>query len=472
MATIEEVSVMIVSNASQGHINPTLRFAKRLISKGVHVTIVTTQLVRDRMLKYNNVTSTNTNSQNSQNKQIQFEFFSDGLSLDFDREKNTEIFINSMRTSSLITNLAKTRDYYCIIVDPVLLTNIQNLAIQLEIPVAFLWMQPCATFSISYRYFSNINSFPNLDDPNEKVELPGLPLLKVRDFPTYMLPSFPQHNRQIMVDMCQACDNNVKWVLANTIYEWEEECVKSMSNLSPVYTIGPLVSEFILGENEKNNVSMNMWNAEDSCIDWLDNKPNSSVIYIAFGSIIELKQKEVDNIAMALKNSKKSFLWVIKPKLKGYEKDATKLPIGFLEETNGRGLVVTWCQQEKVLSHPALACFMTHCGWNSTVESVSSGVPLIGYPFWLDQPTIAKIIVKEFGNGVTLNFEVNEVPSVEEIERCIKEIMDGPNAKEIKNKAIEMKEIARKALVEGGSSDKSIDQFVKDLVHAHNFARA
>jgi len=479
MATMEEVSVMIVSNAAQGHINPTLRFANRLISKNVHVTIVTTELVQNRILNAHNVPSTTLNQQPSQNKQIQFEFFSDGLSLDFDREKNSETFINSMKTigaknmSTLITNLAKVRDYYCIIVDPVLLTDIENVSNELNIPVAFLWMQPCATFSISYRYFRNVNSFPDLNNPNEIVQLPGLPLLKVRDFPTYMLPSFPPHCRQIMVDMCQACDTNVKWVIANTVYEWEVEGVKSMSSLSPVYTVGPLVSDFMIGKNDvSNNNMINMWNVEDSCIDWLNNKPNSSVIYIAFGSIVVLTQKEVDNIANALRNSKKSFLWVIKPTLKGSENDATEFPKGFLEETKGRGLVVTWCNQEKVLSHPSVGCFLSHCGWSSMVESVTAGVPVIGYPYWLDQPTIAKIIVKQFDNGVILNYEVNEVPSVEEIERCIKEVMEGQEAKEIKKRAMDLKVSVKKALEEGGSSDKSIDQFINDVVDAHNLAKA
>jgi len=288
-----------------------------------------------------------------------------------------------------------------------------------------------------------------------------------------MLPSFPPHCRQIMVDMCQACDTNVKWVIANTVYEWEVEGVKSMSSLSPVYTIGPLVSDFMIEKNDvSNNNMINMWNVEDSCIDWLDNKPNSSVIYIAFGSIVVLTQKEVDNIANALKNSKKSFLWVIKPTLKGSENDATEFPKGFLEETKGRGLVVTWCNQEKVLSHPAVACFLSHCGWSSMIESVTAGVPVIGYPYWLDQPTIAKIIVKQFENGVILNYEVNEVPSVEEIERCIKEVMEGQEAKEIKKRAVDLKVSVKKALEEGGSSDKSIDQFINDVVDAHNLAKA
>ncbi|XP_027362647.1 UDP-glycosyltransferase 84B2-like [Abrus precatorius] len=470
MSTEEKVKVIIVSAALQGHINPSVRFATRLISKGVHVTIVTTELARDRLLKNNVSTTANPNSQN---QEIQFEFFSDGLSLDFDRDKDMKTFISSLHTigsknlSSLITNLTKCQNYSCLIVDPLLHSAI-DIAADLGIPSALLWMQPCALYSISYRYFKNIDSFPNLEDPNEKVQLPGLPVLEVRHLPSYMLPSTPLHIRQVMVDTCQVWDK-VKWVFAISFYELEEEIVDSMNSLSPIYPIGPLVSEFLLGEKEQKAVSMNMWNVDGSCLEWLDSKPSSSVIYISFGSVIVLSQKQVDNIATALKNSNKAFLWVIKPAEKGSENDAAKLPSGFLEETKGRGLVVTWCQQEKVLMHPSVACFVTHCGWNSMLETVTAGVPVIAYPKWLDQPTNAKIIVQKFQNGVVLNSGEDGIASVEEIERCIKEVMEEPSAKEIKNRAIELKAGARKALDEGGSSDKNINHFINDLKNVTNF---
>ncbi|XP_061340917.1 UDP-glycosyltransferase 84B2-like [Gastrolobium bilobum] len=467
MATEEQVNVLMVSSALQGHINPTLKFAKRLISKGVNVTIVTTEMARDRI--YN---APNTTNPHFHNQQIKFEFFSDGLSLDFDRNKDMQGFVDSLRTtasknlSSLINNLTKGQNYSCMIVDPILPSSI-NIAADNGIPCALLWMQPCALYSISYRYYRNIDSFPNLDDPNEKVQLPGLPMLEVRDIPTYMLPSSPLFGHQIMMDLCQASDK-LKWVFAASFYELEEETVKSMASLTPVYPIGPLVSEFMLGEKENNAVGMSIWNVDDSCLEWLDNKPASSVIYVAFGSIIVLSQKQVDNIAMALKNSNKAFLWVIMPPEKGSENDAPELPHGFLEETKGRGLVVKWCQQEKVLMHPAVACFMSHCGWNSILETLAAGVPVIGYPKWLDQPAIAKLVVKKFQTGVIMNCGEDGVPSAEEMERCIKVVMEGPSAQEIKKRAMEMKEAARKAVEEGGSSDKNINQFVNDLKNVNH----
>lgn len=298
----------------------------------------------------------------------------------------------------------------------------------------------------------NIDSFPNFEDPNAKVQLAGLPMLEVRELPSFMLPSTPSRHRQIMVDACKACDK-VKWMFLNTFYELEEETMKSVASLNiPVYPIGPLVSEFMFGEEEEKNnvVGVNMWDVQDSCTEWLDKNPPSSVIYLSFGSVVVLSQQMVENIATALKNSNRAFLWVIRPPKKGFENDAANLPLGFLEETKGRGLVVTWCQQEKVLMHPSVACFVSHCGWNSMLEAVVAGVPVIGYPMLLDHPLTAKLVVNKFQNGVVMSRGEHGVASVEEIDRCIEEVMEGTSAREIKQRAMEVKEVAIKALEEGG----------------------
>ncbi|KAK7252799.1 hypothetical protein RIF29_37013 [Crotalaria pallida] len=479
MAIEEKVSVLMVTTALQGHINPMLKFAKRLIPKGVDVTLITTEMARDRMLRYSNnnvstTTTTTTIPHSHQETKIQFEFFSDGLSPDFDRNKDRITFVDTLRTiginnlSNLITNLTKIKghNYSCMIVDTLLPWAV-NVAVEHDIPCALLWLQPCALFSINYHFFMNPELFNNLLDPNVEVQLPGLPLLKVKDLPTYLLPDFPSFGKQIMKDLCQYLDK-VKWVFAISNYELEEDIVKSMASSIAIYPIGPLVSQFMLGEDETNGSNMNMWSAENSCLGWLDEKPPSSVIYIAFGSVIVLSQQQVDNLAIALKNSNKAFLWVIKPAEKGSEDEIPKLPLGFLKETKERGLVVTWCEQEKVLMHPAVACFMTHCGWNSMLETITAGVPIIAYPKWLDQPTNAKVVVEKFRNGVVMSYEQDGIASVHEIEKSIKEVMEGPGAEEINKRAIKMKEASRKALENGGSSHKNINQFVNDLKNVRN----
>ncbi|KAK7263198.1 hypothetical protein RJT34_30785 [Clitoria ternatea] len=467
----KKLHVLMVSMALQGHLNPMFKFAKFLISKGVHVTIATTEDGRYRMLKHTKNNSTNPNSE------IQLEFFSDGLNIDFDRS-DTVSMIKTIREkgsknlSNLIANLTKVHHFSCAIVNPFLPWAI-DVIVEHNIPCALLWIQACAVYSIYYRHFNGTNIFPNLEHPNEKVHLPGLPMLEVRDLPSFMLPSSPCHFRQVMMDLMKAL-SKVKWVFGTSFYEIEEEIVKSMDSLAPIVPIGPLVSPFLLGEKETSDVSVDMWNAEDHCIEWLDKKPISSVIYVSFGSILVLSQNEVNNIAAALKNINKAFLWVVKPADQGGEKEnsAAKLPNEFMEITKKSGLVVKWCPQEKVLMHPAVACFVSHCGWNSMLETVVTGVPVVAWPSWTDQPTNATLIANVFQNGVKVNCGDDGIASAEEIERCIRDVTEGPHAEEIKKRAMELKESAKKTLKEGGTSSKNINQFISDLIVGNIPARA
>ncbi|OIV93780.1 hypothetical protein TanjilG_07683 [Lupinus angustifolius] len=448
------VEVLMVSLPLQGHLNPMLNLGKHLVSKGVCVTFATTEDDRLRM------------NQNLHNSDIQFEFFSDGLSFDFDRANKMSELIKSVHVhgsknfSTLLTRLTKVHNYSCVIVNPFVPFAIDVIADH-NIPCAMFWIQASALYSIYYRYYKNIDSFPNLENPNEKVHLPSMPIFDVRDLPPFILPSCPPHLRVYMNDLFQAIDK-VKWVLGTSFYEIEEEIVKSMDSLKPIYPIGSMVSPFLFGEKETNDFKVDMWNVEDSCIEWLDNKPPSSVIYISFGSIIALSQKQMNNVALALKNSNKSFLWVIRTHGSN-NSNASDLPLEFLEETKGRGFVVKWSPQEKVLMHPAVACFISHCGWNSTIESLVTGVSVICYPHWADQRTNAMLIENMFQNGVNLKYDEDRVASTQEIERCIREVMEGPSALKIKKRAREIKELARKSLQEGGASRQNLDKFVNDL---------
>ncbi|KAK7331006.1 hypothetical protein VNO77_25215 [Canavalia gladiata] len=460
----KRVNVLMVSMPLQGHINPMLKFAKHLISKGVHVTIATTEDGRHRMAKHTRMPN-DTDPKNP--KKIALEFFSDGLSLDFDRS-DTETLINTIREkgsknlNTLITKLTKVHKYSCVIVNPFVPWAIDVVA-EHGIPCALLWIQASATYSIYYRYFKGSDPFPSLEDPNEKVHLPGLPMFEVRDLPSFMLPSTPRQFQQVITNLFKALDK-VKWILGTSFFEIEKEIVKSMNSLTPIHPVGPLVSPFLLGEKESNDLSVDMWNAEDSCLQWLDKKPTSSVIYISFGSIIVLSKQHMDNIAIALMNINKAFLWVVKPAEGGSKENSAELPTEFLEKNKERGLVVKWCPQEKVLMHPAVACFISHGGWNSTLETLVSGVPVIAWPYWTDQPTTAVLIASVFGNGVRVKCGEDGIVGAEEIERCIREIMDGPRAAEFTKRAKEIKESARKTLQDGGISDKNVKKFISDLV--------
>jgi UDP-glucose:(indol-3-yl)acetate beta-D-glucosyltransferase len=276
-----EVHVLMVTAAMQGHLNPMLRFAKRLVSNGVHVTLATTELARQRMLKHNTLSSQNTT--------IQLEFFSDGLSLEFDREKNLELFVESLRTkasrnlSYLVSNLTKNNNFSCMIVNGFMPWWV-DVAADHGIPAAMLWNQASAIYSIYYHYFKHPNLFPDLENPNGVVELPGMPLLKIEDLPSFIFPTENACMTKLVSEFVQYLDK-VKWVLGVSVYELEKNIVNSMASLTPILSIGPLVSPFLLGKEETVPFKVDMWTAEDYCIEWLDNQLPSSVVYVSFGSM-------------------------------------------------------------------------------------------------------------------------------------------------------------------------------------------
>lgn len=196
----------------------------------------------------------------------------------------------------------------------------------------------------------------------------------------------------------------------------------------------------------------------DACMNWLNERPDSSVAYVSFGSIAELRREQFEEIAWGLKNSNVYFLFVVR------SKEQFKLPKDFLDETSEKGLVLSWCPQLKVLEHKALGCFVTHCGWNSTLEALSFGVPVVAMPQWSDQITNAKFIEDTWGNGVKARTNDGGLITREEVEYLLKEVMDGEKGKEIRNNAAKWKKLARCAVDEGGSSDTAVNRFVANIV--------
>ncbi|XP_041012402.1 UDP-glycosyltransferase 84B1-like [Juglans microcarpa x Juglans regia] len=466
----EETHVLMVAFASQGHINPLLRLGKRLVSRGLHVSLAITEIFLHRMLKSSSSSSSSTSINSISG--IQLLFFSDGFSIDYDRKANLDHYVETLGKAGPVNLSNLIKDHFhrnhkklsCIINNP-FVPWVANVALEHNIPCAMLWIQPCALYAIYYRFYNNLNPFPNLANPEISVELPGLPLLQIQDLPSFVLPSNPFGSvPKLFAEMFQNI-KKLKWVLGNSFFELEKEAIDSMSELCPILPVGPLVPPSLLGEDQNVDVgAIDMWQPHETCMEWLDHQPPSSVIYVSFGSIIVLSARHLESIATALKNSKRPFLWVVKVSENPTPDGAGVLPTGFLEETKDQGLIVAWSPQTKVLAHPAIACFLTHCGWNSMLEAIAAGVPLIAYPQWTDQPTNAKLIVDVLKVGVRLRPESDGVVTTEEVEKCIAEIMAGPRSEEFKKNSEEFKRVARMTVADGGSSDLNLNVFVDDVI--------
>jgi UDP:flavonoid glycosyltransferase YjiC (YdhE family) len=254
-------------------------------------------------------------------------------------------------------------------------------------------------------------------------------------------------------------------ILMETFEELEPELIKHMSEIFPIRAVGPL---FRNTKAPKTTVHGDFLKADD-CIEWLDTKPPSSVVYVSFGSVVQLKQDQWNEIAYGFLNSGVSFLLVMKPAHKDAGHDLLVLPDGFLEKAGDRGKVVQWSPQEKVLGHPSVACFVTHCGWNSTMEALTSGMPVVAFPQWGDQVTNAKYLVDILKVGVRMcrGEAENKLITRDEIEKCLLEATVGPKAVEMKQNAMKWKEAAAAAVAEGGSSDWNIRYFTDDIVKAN-----
>ena len=164
-------------------------------------------------------------------------------------------------------------------------------------------------------------------------------------------------------------------------------------------------------------------------------------------------------------NTGLSFLWVMIPPSKEQGLPPHALPDGFLEKVGDKGKILKWSPQEKVLTHPSVSCFVTHCGWNSTVESLSSGMPIIAFPQWGDQVTDAVYLVNVFKTGVRMcrgEAEGRIIPR-EEVEKCLLEATQGPKLAEMKENALKWKAAADSAVADGGSSDRNIQAFIDEV---------
>ncbi|KAF5786903.1 putative UDP-glucuronosyl/UDP-glucosyltransferase, UDP-glycosyltransferase family [Helianthus annuus] len=446
----QNTNVLLVTLSAQGHLNPILRLGKSLVSKGLHVTLAT-----------NSSTLKNMSSAPNSTGGIHHEFFSDGLPIDYNRKANMDHYMDTLSKFGPVNLLALIQShpskFACIIHTP-FVPWVSDVAADVNLPNAMLWIQPSTLYQIYHRFYNRLDDFPTESNPDMSVKLPGLPVFHADELPSFVLPSntfrsFDSILKQVFHNM-----HKVKWVLGNSFMELEKDVIVSLNNGGHVFwPVGPLVPATLLGKEEDDDLFKS--NEDSNCMEWLNKQKPSSVVYISFGTLLFLSEKDIKNIAAGLKSTNRPFLWVIRmPENK-------ELPeYGFLDEIKEQGLIVSWSPQTQVLSHPAVGCFLSHCGWNSLLESVVAGVPVIACPQWTDQPTNAKLVTDVWGVGVKLKKDSDGGFSGDEVGRCVEEVMSGLKSEVIRKNALELKAAAREALMNGGSSDNNIRMFVDEVV--------
>lgn len=194
---------------------------------------------------------------------------------------------------------------------------------------------------------------------------------------------------------------------------------------------------------------------DNNCIEWLEKQAPNSVIYVSLGSIATMDEKELTEMAWGLAKSDQPFLWVIRTGLVcGSE---ASLPEGFRDHTRDRACIVRWAPQREVLAHHAVGAFWSHCGWNSTLESICQGVPIICQPYFGDQKVNARYLTHEWGAGI----EMGEVMNRTDIAKAIRRVLEEEEGKEMRQKVTALKEQIKHCMKEGGSSYNSLNQLVQ-----------
>lgn len=227
-------------------------------------------------------------------------------------------------------------------------------------------------------------------------------------------------------------------------------------------TIGPTIPSMYLDKQlpDDTEYGLSLFKPKSTeCMNWLNTKPANSVIYISFGSMADLETEQFEEIAWGLEETNYSFLWVVR------ESERSKLPKNLVDLARAeKGLLVTWSPQLEVLAHKSVGCFVTHCGFNSILETLSLGVPVVAVPQWTDQRTNAKYVEEVWGVGVRAGKDERGIVRREVLGECIREVMEGESGEAIKKNAVKWKKLAREAVGAGGSSDKNIDEFVAELM--------
>ncbi|TYG88146.1 hypothetical protein ES288_A13G271900v1 [Gossypium darwinii] len=252
-----------------------------------------------------------------------------------------------------------------------------------------------------------------------------------------------------------------KYVLFTSVYELEGHAIdtlKARFNI-PIYTIGPAIPYFELHGNSLETMVQNV----PSYLQWLDIHPPCSVLYVSLGSFVarKLSNDQMDEIAAGLQDSGVPYLWVARGE--------TSWPT---EKGSEMGFVVPWCDQLKVLCYSSIGGFLTHCGWNSILEAIYAGIPMLTFPILFDQAPNSKQIVDDWKIGWRLKEEQKDGSLVTRasIAELVRSFMD-PENNEVKNmrkSASELKEKCRKAVAENGSSQRNLDAFIKDISQGHD----
>lgn len=329
-------------------------------------------------------------------------------------------------------------------------------------------ISPYMFFSTNGMFLSLVLHMPKIDkmftcdfrDSLEPIKLPGIIPLYGKD----LVDSAQDRKSEAYKILLQIFDEYkaLDGIFVNSFMGLESSAFRALKEIEgfkvPIYPIGPITQY-----DKKTEIN------RPDCLKWLDEQPFGSTLFVSFGSGGTLSQEQLNELAFGLELSGQRFLWVIRTpneKIRNaafFSVQTTKryplefLPKGFLERTKGKGLVIpSWAPQNEVLNHGSIGGFLTHCGWNSVLESMVNGIPLIAWPLYAEQKMNSVLLTDDLKVAFRVKMNEDGIVEREEIAKLGKKLIEGEEGEELRKKMKYFKDSAAEALTENGSSFKSL----------------
>ncbi|GLJ23723.1 hypothetical protein SUGI_0449680 [Cryptomeria japonica] len=461
MAMTNRPHALMLAFPTQGHIKPMMQFAKIVSARGFHVTFVNTENMHEKMLKSGSIQSMGG---------INFETIPDGLPPQHGRTSQIDELCKSITNNcsphfekviDKLNNSADVPPLSCIVYNGVM-SWAQKSAKRLGIPGVSFWTASACGFNIyismpllvekGYIPLKDKSYLTNGYLEDEISCIPGMPTLRIKDVPSFCHDP-TNYMYEFVETQCQAA-LLADFMVVNTFDEIEGSIIDTLRARIPVYSIGPVLLSVA---EETDGLSASIFTEETSCVKWLDSQEPHSVIFVCFGTMAVISERELVEFAWGLEASMQPFLWAIRADL--VRGASAVLPVELMEKVKGRGLFVSWAPQVEVLSHPSVGGFLTHNGWNSTLESICAGVPMICWPFYAEQQINRTYVSQVWKIGISMNDYVTRGV----MEEMVRKLMKGKEGEEMRRRSAELRDSSIKAVKKGGSSYNNLEKILEAM---------
>ncbi|XP_044467364.1 UDP-glycosyltransferase 83A1-like isoform X2 [Mangifera indica] len=449
--------ILAVPYPAQGHVIPLLGLSRHLVKHGCRVTFINTEHTHSRVIN-----GLQEKSCIGDENEIRFLSIPDGLEPREDRNDLSKVYdkiiqVMSEKLQELVEKINREEDekIFCLILDGCAGFTIP-VAEKMKIKKVAFWPPAVASLAL-------FNNIPKLIDDGI-IRTDGTPIKKQIIQLAQNMPGIDctkliwtsvggedlasQKRMFEVINNCVQAGQAADYLICNSAYDLEPGAFALVPNILP---IGPL-----LASNGQGNSAGSFWPEDSACLEWLDQQQPKSVIYVAFGSFTILDKTQFQELALGLELTDRPFLWVVRPDITDEPNEA--YPGGFQDRVARRSRLVGWAPQQKVLSHPSIACFFSHCGWNSTLEGVSNGVPFLCWPYFADQFIDESYICDVWKVGLKLNKNENGIITREEIKSKVDQVLGDES---FKARVVELQESALKSVKEGGQSHRNFKNFIE-----------